>query len=318
MASTYTPLGVELQATGENAGTWGNKTNVNLQVIEQIAGGFTQQALTSGGTVALTSTDAGTGDVLAHRVIEFTGSLSDNAVVTIPLDVQNFYLLRNSSSGAYTVQFKYTSGSGSSVTFSTTDKGDKLVCAKGNDGTNPDIVEISVGLTEISSDTTPQLGGNLDTNSHNILIDDAHFIADENSNEQIIFQTTSSAVNQIDVTNAATGNSPSIEATGDDSNINLTLGPKGTGYLIAKSGGTNPGSIQLNCENNSHGIQLMSPAHSAGQSYVIKFPTGNITAGTFLKVDSISGSGATATGQLSFDSSPATTGKAIAMAIVFG
>ena len=137
MASTYTPLGVELQATGENAGTWGSKTNVNLQVIEQIAGGFTQQALTSGGTVALTSSDGGTGDVLAHRIIEFTGSLSGNAVVTIPLDVQNFYLLRNSSSGAYTVQFKYTSGSGSSVTFSATDKGDKLVVAKGDDGTNP-------------------------------------------------------------------------------------------------------------------------------------------------------------------------------------
>ena len=47
MASTYTPLGVELQATGENAGTWGTKTNTNLQIIEQIAGGFTQQALTS-------------------------------------------------------------------------------------------------------------------------------------------------------------------------------------------------------------------------------------------------------------------------------
>ena len=47
-------------------------------------------------------------------------------------------------------------------------------------------------------------------------------INDENGNEQIIFQTTASAVNQIDVTNAATGNSPSIEATGDDSNIDLT------------------------------------------------------------------------------------------------
>jgi hypothetical protein len=317
MASTYTPLGVELQATGENAGTWGNKTNVNLQVIEQIAGGFTQQALTSGGTVALTSTDAGTGDVLAHRVIEFTGSLSDNAVVTIPLDVQNFYLLRNSSSGAYTVQFKYTSGSGSSVTFSTTDKGDKLVCAKGNDGTNPDIVEISLGLTEISSDTTPQLGGNLDTNSHNILIDDAHGINDENGNEQIIFQTTSSAVNQIDITNAATSNAPSIQATGDDSNIDLKVGPKGTGN-IEILGATNPGAIQLNCEQNSHGIVLQGPAHSASQSYTIKFPTGNITAGTFLKVDSVSGSGATGVGQLTFDSSPATTGKAIAMAIVFG
>ena len=43
MASTYTPLGIELQATGENAGTWGTKTNTNLQIIEQVAGGFTQQ-----------------------------------------------------------------------------------------------------------------------------------------------------------------------------------------------------------------------------------------------------------------------------------
>ena len=45
MASTYTPLGVELQATGENAGTWGTKTNTNLQIIEQIAGGFTHNQL---------------------------------------------------------------------------------------------------------------------------------------------------------------------------------------------------------------------------------------------------------------------------------
>ena len=83
-------------------------------------------------------------------------------------------------------------------------------------------------------------------------------------------------------------------------------------------GATNPGSIQLNCESNSHGIKLTSPPHANAQSYEIKFPTGNITAGTFLKVDSITGSGTTAVGQLTFDSSPATTGKAIAMAIVFG
>ncbi len=233
MASTYTPLGIELQATGENAGTWGTKTNTNLEVIEQIAGGFTQQALTSGGTVDLAVSDGSTGATLAHRAIEFTGSLSGNAVVTIPLDVQNFYLLRNSSSGAYTVQFKYVTGSGSSVTFSATDKGDKLIVAKANDGTNPDIVEIALGLTEISEDTTPQLGGNLDTNSHNILIDDAHFIGDENGNEQLIFQTTASAVNQLDITNAATGNNPSISATGDDSNISINLVPKGTGTIQA-------------------------------------------------------------------------------------
>ena len=299
MASTYTPLGIELQATGENAGTWGNKTNVNLQVIEQISGGFTQQALTSGGTVTLTSTDGGTGDVLAHRMIEFTGSLSGNAVVTIPNDVQNFYILKNSSTGAYTVQFKYATGSGDSFTFGATQKKTAIIFASGNpDTTNPKMIEIQTG-GDVVDDTSPQLGGDLDTNSFNIAFDDAHGINDENGNEQIVFQTTSSAVNQIDITNAASSGSPSIQATGGDSNISLKVGPKGTG-LLEVLGATNPGSIQLNCEQNSHGIKLTGPAHSSAQSYELKFPTGNVTAGTFLKVASVSGSGATGVGQLSF------------------
>jgi len=231
MASTYTPLGIELQATGENAGTWGNKTNVNLQVIEQISGGFIQQALTSGGTVTLSSSDGGTGDVLAHRMIEFTGSLSGNAVVTIPNDVQNFYILKNSSTGAYTVQFKYATGSGDSFTFSATQKKTAIIFASGNpDTTNPKMIEIQTG-GDVVDDTSPQLGGDLDTNSFNIAFDDAHGINDENGNEQIVFQTTSSAVNQLDITNAATGNAPSIQATGGDSNIDLKVGPKGTGNV---------------------------------------------------------------------------------------
>ena len=318
MASTYTPLGVELQATGENAGTWGTKTNTNLQIIEQIVGGFTQQSIAGGAqTTTLSVSDGSTGATLAHRMIEFTGTITGNQIVTIPLDVQTFYILRNSTSGAYTVQFKYASGSGGTVTFSATDKGDKIVVAMADDGTNPNIKEIALGLTEISEDTSPQLGGNLDTNSFMIDFDDAHGIRDENANEQLIFETTSSAVNHVDVTNAATGNGPQIGAVGDDTNISLKLRPKATGN-IEIMGATNPGSIQLNCESNSHGIKLTSPPHSAAQSYEIKFPTGNITAGTFLKVDSVSGSGTTGVGTLTFDSSPATTGKAIAMAIVFG
>ena len=108
MASTYTPLGVELQATGENAGTWGTKTNTNLQIFEQIVGGFSAQSIAGGAqTTALSVSDGSTGAVLSHRMIEFTGSITGNQVVTIPLDVQTFYYLRNSTSGAYTVQFKY-------------------------------------------------------------------------------------------------------------------------------------------------------------------------------------------------------------------
>jgi len=146
MASTYTPLGVELQATGENAGTWGTKTNTNLQIFEQIVGGFSAQSIAGGAqTTALSVSDGATGAVLSHRMIEFTGSITGNQIVTIPLDVQTFYYLRNSTSGAYTVQFKYTSGSGDSFTFSATDKGDTVVFATANDGTNPDIYSLPAG-----------------------------------------------------------------------------------------------------------------------------------------------------------------------------
>ena len=299
MASTYTPLGVELQATGENAGTWGTKTNTNLQILEQISGGFIAKDIAGGAqTTALAVSDGSTGAELAHRMIDFTGNITGNQIVTIPLDVQTFYILRNSTSGAYTVQFKYASGSGSTFTFTATQKTTKIVFATANDSTNPDIIEVQTG-GDVVDDTSPQLGGDLDTNDFNIAFDDAHGINDENGNEQIVFQTTSSAVNQLDITNAATGSAPSIQATGGDSNINLRVGPKGTG-LVEVLGATNPGSIQLNCEANSHGIKLTSPAHSAGQSYELKFPTGNVTADRFLKVESVSGSGTTGVGQLSF------------------
>ena len=69
---------------------------------------------------------------------------------------------------------------------------------------------------------------------------------------------------------------------------------------ICIGGNTHPGTLQLNCEDNSHGIKLQSPAHTNSQSYTLKFPTGNVTADRFLKVASVSGSGTTGVGQLSF------------------
>ena len=313
MASTYTPLGVELQATGENAGTWGTKTNTNLEIVEQITGGFTTQAVTDGADTTLSVSDGSTGATLAHRMIEFTGSLTASRNVTIPNDVQNFYILKNSTSGSQNVVFKYASGTGTSATVP---NGKVVLALAQGEASNPNMTVQAFG-GDVVDDTSPQLGGNLDTNSFMIDFDDAHGIRDENGAEQLIFETTSSAVNHIDITNAATGAGAQIGAVGDDSNLNLRLRPKGTGVIEAM-GADNPGSIQLNCENNSHGIKLTSPPHSSSQSYEIKFPTGNITAGTFLKVDSITGSGTTAVGQLTFDSTPINTGKAIAMAFIFG
>ena len=257
MASTFTPLGVELQATGENAGTWGTKTNTNLELIEQIAGGFIQKSIAGGAqTTALAVSDGSTGAELAHRMIEFTGTITGNQIVTIPNDVQNFYILKNSTSGSYTVQFKYATGSGDTFTFGATNKKTAIVFASGNpDTTNPKMIEIQTG-GDVVDDTSPQLGGDLDTNSFNIAFDDAHGINDENGNEQIIFQTTSSAVNQFDITNAATGNAPSISATGGDTNIDIALIPKGSGETKVGTGSaaatvTSSGAYDLRLDTNS-------------------------------------------------------------------
>ena len=233
MASTYTPLGVELQATGENAGTWGTKTNTNLQILEQISGGFTQQSIAGGAqTTALSVSDGSTGAVLSHRMIEFTGTITGNQIVTIPLDVQTFYFLRNSTSGAYTVQFKYVSGSGDSFTFSATDKGDQLIFASANDGTNPDIITLAFGDGDVTTTGTQTL-----TNKTLTSPKIGTSILDTNGNELFLLTATSSAVNELTYANAATGNAPSFTASGGDSNININLVPKGTGQVQANGSG---------------------------------------------------------------------------------
>ena len=224
MASTYTALGVELMATGENAGTWGTKTNTNLNIIEQISGGYTAQSIAGGAqTTDLSVSDGSAGASMAHRMIEFTGTITGNQIVTIPLDAQTFYFLRNSTSGAYTVQFKYITGSGDSFTFATDNKSDAVVFATADDGTNPDIYTLPAGTVTLTGTqtltnktlTSPKIGTS---------------ILDTNGNELALLTATGSAVNEFTIANAATGNGPTLSATGE-TNVDINLNPKGTGVL---------------------------------------------------------------------------------------
>ena len=165
MPSTYTGLGTQLMVTGENAGTWGTKTNTNLQIIEQISGGYAVQTLNTAGaganTTDLAVSDGSTGATLASRVIilgaETPQTISGAKIVTIPLDVKTFYIIKNSTSGAFTVQFKYVTGSGGSVTWATTDKGTKIIYATANDGTNPDIIDAFATSSDITLTTNNAL-----------------------------------------------------------------------------------------------------------------------------------------------------------------
>ena len=227
MASNYTPLGVQLMTTGEKAGTWGTLTNTNWEIIEQISGGYVEQSIASTPTT-LSVSDGSTGATLAHRIIKFTGTIGENTVVTIPLDVQTFYIITNGSSGAYTVQFKYVSGSGSSVTWSATDKGTKIIYAAGDDGTNPNIVDVGMGT--VTLDGTQTLTNKTLTSP---IIGTS--ILDTNSNELLKLTATGSAINELTLANAATGNGPTVSATSSsDSNVDININPLGTGVL--KSG----------------------------------------------------------------------------------
>jgi len=120
---------------------------------------------------------------------------------------------------------------------------------------------------------------------------DAGFIADANGNEQLIFQTTGSAVNQFEMTNSASSTAflqgPILEATGGDSNIDLNLLAKGTG-VVAVRGNTNSGAIQFNCESNSHGQILIGQPHSASVTNTMLLPAGaNSTLVSLVSTDTL-------------------------------
>ena len=149
MTSSYTPLGVEKMVTGENAGTWGTKTNTNLQLIEQISGGYVTQAIAGSGTASpstFAKADGALGAVVASRVIVFTGALTGSRIITFPVLTENFYIIKNSTTGAETLQLKAATGSGATVTWATTDKGWKIVYFDGvatNTGVHDILSEVS-------------------------------------------------------------------------------------------------------------------------------------------------------------------------------
>jgi len=215
--STSADLKLTIQATGENSGTWGQITNTNLTILEQAIAGFETVGITTGATLAFTNGAVSNGK---NQVLKLIGTIAGAVNVVVPDTLTKAYVIDNATSGAHAVTVKTSSGTG--VTWAAADKGTKMVYS---DGTNV----VDTAFTELSSDYTPQLSADLDTNGNNIIIDTAHSVLDENSNEQITFTTTGSAVNHFGVTNAGTGNTPSLAAVGGDTNIDFNITPKGIG-----------------------------------------------------------------------------------------
>jgi len=132
MASSYsTDLKLELMVTGENSGTWGDKTNTNLNLVQQAIAGYEEVSIAGGAqTTALAMTNATLSNA-RNAVIKLTGTITGNQIVTIPDGIEKTYIIENGTSGAFTVEFKPVSGSG--TTWSTTDKGTKVLYSDGTD-----------------------------------------------------------------------------------------------------------------------------------------------------------------------------------------
>ena len=162
MASSYTNIGLEKPATGEQAGTWGDTTNTNFDIVDRL-GGVGNISL-SGTTHTLTASD-GTASEAQFNFLNLTGSPSGTNTITIsPNTLKKFFIVNNGSGQTAT----FTQGSGANVSVSNGTS--KIIFCDGAGGgaAVTDVSNVLSVPTDLVNDTTPQLGGTLDTNSQAI------------------------------------------------------------------------------------------------------------------------------------------------------
>jgi len=260
MASTYNNLGIELQATGENAGTWGTKTNTNLDLIAETWGYLAIDVASADVTLAMSS---GSSSNARNYILEFTGTLAANRTVNVPAqagspaaNIEKGYLVvdkTNRSGSAYSLTFKVTSATGVVLRALPQNKSSAPVttfCY--HNGT--DIIDASKDVA--------------------ISFTDGQYIADSNANELITFGVASSAVNEIKVTNAATGTAGPIIAANGESNINLQLRPSGTGVITV---GTSAANATVTSKGAHDLILSTNEGSSSGTITITDAANGNIT-----------------------------------------
>ena len=158
MATIYSSdLKLSIMATGENAGTWGQITNTNLVVIQQAIAGYQAISIAGGAqTTALVMTQNAV-STARNAVLKLTGTITGNQIVTVPNGIEKTWIVSNGTTGAFTVNFKYAS-TGTGQTWTTTDKGIKILYSDGTDIRVTDLSTLSgqIVAAQITNSTITQ------------------------------------------------------------------------------------------------------------------------------------------------------------------
>jgi hypothetical protein len=292
MASSYsTDLKLELMVTGENSGTWGDKTNTNLNLLQQAIAGYEAISIAGGAqTTALVMTDATISNA-RNAVIKLTGTITGNQVVTIPNGIEKTYIVSNGTTGAFTVEFKTVSGTG--VTFATDDKGFKYVFS---DGTN--VNNITLASPPGGSDTQIQFndGGSAFGGSANLVWDGTNVVlgatgalrlGDTTGGEYVGLKAPGTVSSSVTFTlPGADGTADQVIKTDGSGNLSFTDVSGGTSWQAVKTTGfTAVAGEGYFCDTSSAAFTATLPATpTLGDEvtlvdYAGTFDTNNLTVG---------------------------------------
>ena len=235
MASTYSSsLNLELQTTGENSGSWGTKTNNNLQKLESAIKGYVSVAVAST-TDSLTASDGGTGDEQSNAIIKLTGTLSGNSTIQCEA-VESWYIVDRATAGSYTLGFKPAGGTAASLV-----AGSKHLMY--TDGST--MFDVLADCGNISANGTLAVAGNVSLDGGSFIFNessaDVDFRIESNGNANAIFVDAGN--DRVGIFNA----SPSVP-------LDVTGAAKISGAVDLDGGGftwnDSSASLDFRCETN--------------------------------------------------------------------
>jgi len=306
MATYVNDLRLTELATGEGSGTWGTTTNTNLELIGESLGYGTEASFSSDANATTTVADGSTDPARSMYFKVTSGaSLTATRELTIaPNTLSRVMYIENATTGSQSITIKQ--GSGGTVTIA---NGNAAIVYLDGAGSGAAVIDANTSLATTKVDTTTlAIGGTAVTSTATELnlVDGSTADTVVNSKAVVYGAAGQITANELDVDNIQI-DANAVKST--NTNGNIQLFPNGTGFTELY-GNTNAGAIRFNCESNSHGVTLKGPPHSASATYSLELPNGDGTSGQALLTDG--------SGKLSFGAAGINTGKAIAMAIVFG